>query len=127
MKIGELAARTGVAPRLLRYYEQQGLLSAARSANGYRSYSEDDVARVAQVAGLVRSGMPTRLVRVVMELEQLGASDMAATCSRDVADELAAELTEIDGRIACLTRSRSTIATFLDQVRVRRDAAPAPG
>ena len=117
MKIGELADRSGVSPRLLRYYEQQGLLSAERSPNGYRRYSEDDVERVVQVAGLVRSGMPTRLVRVVMELERLGASDMAATCSRDVAEELAAELTEIDGRIACLARSRATISEFLDQVQ----------
>ncbi|HLS46334.1 MAG TPA: MerR family DNA-binding transcriptional regulator, partial [Ornithinicoccus sp.] len=36
MKIGDVARRTGVAPRLIRYYEQQGLLAADRAANGYR-------------------------------------------------------------------------------------------
>lgn len=113
MKIGELAERTGVAPRLLRYYEQQGLITAGRSANGYRAYGEDDVARVEQVAGLVRSGMPTRLVRVVLDLESVRAPELAATCSRDVAEQLAAELAEIDERIACLTRSRDTIESFL--------------
>ncbi|AWP29285.1 transcriptional regulator, MerR family protein [Paenibacillus vortex V453] len=46
MKIGELAARTGVSIRSLRYYEQQGLLTPARNENGYREYSvlaEDQV------------------------------------------------------------------------------------
>ncbi len=39
MKIGELAARTGVSVRSLRYYERQGLLTPLREANGYREYS----------------------------------------------------------------------------------------
>ncbi|MGI5413894.1 MerR family DNA-binding transcriptional regulator [Streptomyces chartreusis] len=40
MKIGELAAKTGVAPRLLRYYEEVGILTPWRPPNGYRSYGE---------------------------------------------------------------------------------------
>jgi len=39
MKIGELAERTGVSIRSLRYYERQGLLTPIRQANGYREYS----------------------------------------------------------------------------------------
>ncbi|GLX67801.1 MerR family transcriptional regulator [Paenibacillus glycanilyticus] len=39
MKIGELAARTGVSLRSLRYYEEQGLLTPIRLENGYREYS----------------------------------------------------------------------------------------
>jgi DNA-binding transcriptional MerR regulator len=113
MKIGELASRTGVAPRLLRYYEQQGLIEAARSENGYRNYSEDDVTRVERVALLVRSGMPTRLVRAVLDLEGVRAPELAAACSRDVATQLAAELHELDARISCLARSRETIRRFL--------------
>ena len=39
MRIGELAQRTGVTTRALRFYEDQGLLTARRSANGYRVYT----------------------------------------------------------------------------------------
>jgi DNA-binding transcriptional MerR regulator len=41
--IGELAQRTGVSQRSLRYYEQQGLLSADRDVHGYRRYGPDSV------------------------------------------------------------------------------------
>jgi len=128
MKIGELSRRTGVAPRLLRYYEQQGLIAAARSDNGYRSYGEDDVARVERVALLVRSGVPTRLVRSILDLEGVRAPDLAAVCTRDVAEKLAAELHELDARISCLTRSRETIRGFLAATEHREllDASPAP-
>lgn len=113
MKIGELAERTGVAPRLLRYYEQQGLICAERSANGYRDYADADVARVERVAGMVRAGVPTRLVKAILDLETLPTADLVDTCSRGVAEQLAAELTEIEGRIDCLSQSRDTIRGFL--------------
>lgn len=113
MRIGELSRRTGVTPRLLRYYEQQGLIAAQRSGNGYRAYTEQDVAQVEQVAQMVRSGLPTRLVRAILDLEGVDSAELAATCSRSVAQQLASELEEIDSRISCLTRSRDTIDTFL--------------
>jgi DNA-binding transcriptional MerR regulator len=117
MKIGELARRTGVAPRLLRYYEEQGLIAASRSANGYRDYAEDDVERIERVVGLVRSGLPTRLVRAVLDLEGIRSAELITTCSRDVAEQLATELDQIEDRISCLTKSRDTIRRFLSQTR----------
>ncbi|AEG43975.1 MerR family transcriptional regulator [Isoptericola variabilis] len=112
MKIGELAERTGVAPRLVRYYEQQGLLAAPRAANGYREYGEEHVERVRRVAGLVQSGLPTRLVKVLLDMEDARAQ-ARPTCPRQVAELLAAELGGIEDRIACLTRSRDTIRDVL--------------
>jgi len=40
MRIGELATRTGVPTRMLRYYEEQGLITPRRLANGYREYDD---------------------------------------------------------------------------------------
>lgn len=41
MTIGELAARAGLAPSAIRYYEKAGLLQAPPRANGRRIYRED--------------------------------------------------------------------------------------
>lgn len=113
MRIGELSRRTGVAPRLLRYYEQQGLITSCREGNGYRSYTEEDVSQVEQAARMVRSGLPTRLVRALLDLEGVRSTELAATCSRDVAEQLCRQLTEIESRIDCLSRSRDTVRDFL--------------
>jgi DNA-binding transcriptional MerR regulator len=119
MKIGELAERTGVATRLIRYYEQQGLLEADRLPNGYRTYREEHVEQVERVAGLIQSGIPTRLVKALLEAEAACAKE-AATCSRELATLLAAELEGLEKRITCLTRSRDTIRQVL-----ARTATPA--
>jgi len=113
MRIGELSRRTGVAPRLLRYYEEQGLLTAHRSANGYRSYDEEHVDRVRQVAAMIRSGLTTRLARALLDLEEIESRERVETCSRIVAQLLAESLHDIEDRIDCLSRSRDTIRGFL--------------
>ena len=112
MKIGELAHRAGVSPRLVRYYEQQGLLDPTRQANGYRSYGEEHVERARRIAGLVQSGLPTRLVKELLDLED-AAAEQRPSCPRAVADMLADELDGLEERIACLTRSRNTIRDYL--------------
>lgn len=122
MKIGELAARTGVATRLIRYYEQQGLLSADRAPNGYRTYTDAHAERVSRVAGLVQAGLPTRLVKVLLDAEDACALE-APTCTREVAELLAEELVGLESRIACLTKSRDTIRTYLERTRA---GEPAP-
>ncbi|WP_456844679.1 MerR family transcriptional regulator [Cellulomonas sp. P5_C6] len=113
MKIGELSRRTGVSTRLLRYYEEQGLIAPARTTNTYRTYDESDVARVGQVVGLVRAGVPTRLAKVLLDLEETQTEDLAASCPRQVAEMLAEELSGLDERIACLTKSRRTLSDYL--------------
>ena len=48
MRIGELAATTGVDVETIRYYEREGLLQPpARQPNGYRSYGNNQLERLA--------------------------------------------------------------------------------
>ncbi|WP_203581522.1 MerR family transcriptional regulator [Microbacterium hibisci] len=116
MKIGELSERTGIPARMLRYYEQQGLLASERSANGYRSYDESDVGRATRARGLVQSGLSTRLAKVVLDVERQCAM-AAPTCSRELAEMLATELAALEDRLACLTKSRDAVAEFLQLTR----------
>ena len=50
MQIGEVADRTGLSLRTIRYYEEVGLIRpTARTAGGFRLYSEGDVARLSVI------------------------------------------------------------------------------
>jgi len=47
MQIGEVAGRTGLSLRTIRYYEEMGLIRpSSRSSGGFRLYSDVDVARL---------------------------------------------------------------------------------
>lgn len=116
MKIGEVAARTGIAPRMIRYYEQQGLLSAAREANGYRQYNQCHVDRVKRIADLVQSGIGTRLVGMLLDAEDARARNETG-CPIEVAEQLAEELDALEQRISCLSRSRDAVREFLERTR----------
>ncbi|GAA2050723.1 MerR family transcriptional regulator [Leifsonia soli] len=113
MRIGELSRRTGVATRLLRYYEEQGLLASTRSPNGYRDYAERDVETVLRIRGLLASGMTTRLIRMLLDMEGVRGTVSAAQCNRTVAGEVAEELARVEERLRCLSQSRATMREWL--------------
>ncbi|EYD77381.1 Cu(I)-responsive transcriptional regulator [Rubellimicrobium mesophilum DSM 19309] len=47
MNIGQASKASGVSAKMIRYYEQEGLIPpAARSLSGYRAYTEQDVQRL---------------------------------------------------------------------------------
>lgn len=56
MRPAELARRTGLSTDTLRHYERKGLLSATRSANGYRDYPPEAVTRVRMLQGALTVG-----------------------------------------------------------------------
>ena len=47
MNISEVAEKTGLPPKTIRYYEDIGLVSPGRRTNGYRDYASPDVYRLA--------------------------------------------------------------------------------
>ncbi|WP_131103220.1 B12-binding domain-containing protein [Ornithinimicrobium sufpigmenti] len=89
MRIGELAARTGVSVHVLRVWERRyGLLTPSRSAGGYRMYGPQDEWRVRETARLREEGMPAAQAaatalqasrRLPPELDDLVSTDGAAT------------------------------------------------
>lgn len=124
MRIGDLAERTGVAARMIRYYEAQGLLEPARGANGYRVYGDGDVGRVLRIRSHVAAGIPTRVVRILLEMDSPAWTD---ACSQDFAAMLGDEVAALDDRIACLTLSRDSLRDYLAQVRVAGIDEPGDG
>ncbi|MFH8369288.1 MerR family transcriptional regulator [Streptomyces sp. NPDC018031] len=113
MLIGELSRRTGVSPRLLRYYESQGLLDVRRGTNGYRHYGEDSVVTVRQVRALLDAGLSTEVIRAVLPCAR-GELPEFDWCV-DVRAILDRELAAMDERIDGLRRSRGALAGYLDE------------
>lgn len=113
MLIGELSRRTGVSTRLLRYYEEQGLLEAGRGPNGYRDYDEGSVVTVRQIRALLSAGLSTEVIRTLLPCvrgEQPGFDWCPA-----VRATLQRELAAVDERIDDLQRNRGALADYLAQ------------
>ncbi|MFF4740880.1 MerR family transcriptional regulator [Streptomyces sp. NPDC001262] len=115
MRIGELSRRTGVPARLLRYYEEQGLLEPARDANDYRLYGEECVARVRQVRGLLETGLSTRMIRTLLPFlgEPGSAYPALDSMTPEVATHVESEVEKLQSRIDALVRSRDALRTYL--------------
>ncbi len=131
MRIAELARRAGIAPSAVRWYEQAGVLpSPKRRANGYRAYTDADIARLRLVVSLRRLGLAPqdagRLARLCIErgevdldLAPLLAEQRAAIIrQRADLDRLEAELLDIEDTIAAAGRARRT-APMTDPAPIR--------
>ncbi|GAA1515751.1 MerR family transcriptional regulator [Streptomyces synnematoformans] len=115
MRIGELAHRTGVSRRLLRYYEEQGLLHPVRLANGYRAYADGDVATVRHIRVLLDAGLPTAVIARILHCVADGPAQRLVTngCPGATA-RLRREHARITTAIDRLDRSRRLIDGLLD-------------
>ncbi|MFT4046049.1 MAG: MerR family transcriptional regulator [Solimonas sp.] len=98
---------------MLRYYESQGLLRARRGGNGYRIYTQADLERAATIGKLIRSGLPSRLIAVVLSMDGHG---WVAECRQTFADIIGAELASLEEKIACLSHSRAVLRAYLAKV-----------
>ena len=103
----EMEARSGVPRANIRYYEAEGLLAPARSGNGYRDYSEEDLRTLEKIKLLRRLGVTIEELRALRD----GKADLAAVLDR--------RLAEVGGEQAALGRVervcgdlRQTGATF---------------
>lgn len=127
MRIGELARRTGVPTRMLRYYEEQDLLHPERADNGYRDYDESAVARVTQIRGLLDSGLTTEIIRrIVPFLDRPGQLHPHPRClTAETTALLREEADRIQARIDCMSRNLVAIRAYLAAVRLDGNEAAA--
>jgi MerR family copper efflux transcriptional regulator len=75
VQIGQVAERTGLSLRTIRFYEESGLVvPTARSEGGFRLYSEDDVARLEVIKRMKPLGFALEEIRELLAL----TDDLAA-------------------------------------------------
>ncbi|MET7440617.1 MerR family transcriptional regulator [Streptomyces sp. NPDC004082] len=120
MRIGELSRLTGASRRLLRYYEEQGLIVPDRGANGYREYDDRYVDRVKQIRGLLAAGLPTRIIKQILPC----LDKPRLIHFRDATPEMLALLTDerdkLNARIEVLIRNRDAMSEYLTEVERHR-------
>lgn len=112
MIISELSARSGVSPRLLRYYEEQGLVTATRAANGYRQYDESAIVNARIVRTMFQMGFSQEKVRSVLAC----ATGQAVEADHDAARASVAEMRDdIDQQMQKLATTREALTEFLER------------
>lgn len=128
--IGALARTTDVKVETIRYYERIGLLALpTRTSGNYRTYREEDVARLGFVRRARTLGFSIEQIRTLLDL----ADQPDRSCAS--VDAIAKEhLEEIDRKIADLTSLREELATRIDacssnrvaECRILEALSPAP-
>ncbi|MQY31920.1 MerR family transcriptional regulator [Nocardia aurantia] len=107
MRIGELAGRTGVSVRALRYYEEQHLLTAQRSPSGQRRYPESAVDQVRLIQQLYAGGLSSRTIVELLPCVVDG------NATPELLTRLAAQRDRIDAQITDLTDTRDRLDAIL--------------
>ncbi|MEV8407213.1 MerR family transcriptional regulator [Streptomyces niveus] len=107
MRIGELARRTGVTTRALRYYEEQSLLTAERSASGQRHYAETAVDRIHLIRQLYAAGLSSKTIA------ELTPCVIDGQATPELLQRLAAERDHLDRHIADLAQTRDRLDSVI--------------
>jgi MerR family copper efflux transcriptional regulator len=111
MRIGDLASRSGLTVKTLRFYEQAGVLpAAARLPSGYRDYDDTALPRLAFVKAAQGAGLTLAEISRVITVRD----DDGPPCEH-VTSLLDAHATDLDRRIAELTFLRAVITRLRDR------------
>src|SRR4051812_18173464 len=100
LTIGELSARSGVAPSALRYYEKLGLIRSVRTGGNQRRYERSMLRRVGFIMVSAQVGVPLEEIRVALASLPAGRTPGKG----DWARLSRAWRTRLDDRIALMQR-----------------------
>jgi MerR family redox-sensitive transcriptional activator SoxR len=105
LTIGELSARSGVAPSALRFYEQQGLITSKRTGGNQRRYERSELRRVSFIRIAQQVGISLERIRAALaELPE------SRTPTKSDWEKLSRQWrSELDERIGMLERLRDNL------------------
>ena len=109
MNIGEVAKMADLPIKTIRYYEEIGFIQPKRSANGYRSFRESDVHKLAFLGRARSLGFSIEDCRALLQLYE---NDTRA--SADVKQIAQEHLTRIDAKVKELQAMRNTLSHLIE-------------
>lgn len=106
MNIAEVAERAGLPPKTIRYYEDIGLISPGRTANGYRAFRESDLHKLAFLGRARSLGFSIEECRTLLALwgDRGRASSDVKALARGHLDRIAAKIEELQSMQDTLSR-----------------------
>ena len=104
-KIGDVARLTGLSIDTVRFYEKERLLGTVRRTSGIRRYDDQSVQRLQFVRRAASLGFALTEIRGLLSLRV-----SSRTSCETVRDRALAKITDVDARIAELTRMRDALA-----------------
>lgn len=105
MRIGDLASRSGLTVKTLRFYETAGVLpEAARTPSGYRDYDDSAMPRLAFIKAAQAAGLTLAEIKQVIAVR-----DNDGPPCQHVTELLDTRATDLDRRITELTTLRQDI------------------
>lgn len=112
MNIGDVSEHTGLPTKTIRYYEDIGLISPLRSANGYRSFQSKDLHKLAFLGRARALGFSIEDCRALLELYNDTSRESAMV--KQIAQS---HLDQIDDKISQLQSMRKTLAHLVHSCR----------
>ena len=115
LSIGQMSELTGVSRRMLRHWEEEGLISPIRGQSNYRQYMQNDIARLERIVTYREMGFNARQIKALLN------------CKTPLAlDELRGQRSRIDEKIQLLRKAANRLDRLiaLAQGNLGNDSAP---
>ena len=111
LKIGEVAGRSGLTVKTIRFYCDEGLIHPiSRSEGGYRLFGDEVFAELTLIRTLKAMEIPLQDVRQVLESRRSGV----CTCA-SLQDTIRSKAGEIEQKIAALRDLHSELEDLLSR------------
>ncbi|MFN9635970.1 MAG: MerR family transcriptional regulator [Synechococcaceae cyanobacterium] len=110
LRIGEVARRTGLPVKTIRYYCDEGLLQPrARSSGGYRLFDEENLAELAIIRALRAMDVSIPELARILEVRRAGVCNCSV-----LKDSISAKMESIDRRMCELSAMKDELARLLN-------------
>ncbi len=110
MNIGDVAKRSGLPPKTIRYYEDIGLIKPLRDANSYRSFRESDLHKLSFLGHARALGFSIEDCRALLALYE-----DKNRASQDVKNIAGEHLAKINQKIDDLVDMRDTLTELVNR------------